>query len=231
MPFGGLSGGQTLVQPTPAVTPTPSTTQGFAPQPTMQPPLSSVSVGFDTNQSYNGWIYFLLSGVQSPGTIARNGIKGFKRETGWDVKAGKGVRGATLTLKNMPPCEGSIVLQLVTAADFTAWDAFVSAVLAIPIESQQADGLSIFYPQFASIGLTTVVVKHFTGPEYQGKGLYHATIEIIEWSPPPNVSIVATVASTSPDQPDSDSSTPPPEDPRIVALQAQIAAASQAATP
>jgi hypothetical protein len=187
----------------------------------------------------NLWTYFLLRGSPSPGSIPRGGIRGFPRETGWDVKKGKGTKGATLTLKDQPPCEGSITLQLIgpggfyatgqPSTDFAQWDTFVSNVLAISPEQQKAEGLAIFHPAFAAIGLTSVVVKHYTPLEHQGRGLYTATIQMIEWTAPPSVSIVSTVSSNAPDNATPDAVTP--QDPRITALQAQIAAASQANQP
>ena len=207
-----------------------------------------------TDPTINSWLYFRLLGSVSPGTIARGGVKGFKRETGWDIKKGKGTAGATLTLKDRPPCEGSITLQLVgpggmyafgrTAAiggagdqsnqgaqfsnDFSEWDQFVANVLSInPLIQQGLGGLAIYYPGLASIGLTAVVVKHYTGLEHVGKGLYHATIEMIEYGPPPAKSVVQTPASLSPDNPGDGSTAPAPQDPRIAALQQAIAAASR----
>jgi hypothetical protein len=188
-----------------------------APSPTLNPIDNS-----------NLWMYFTLRGIPSPGTIPINGIKGFKRETGWDKKAGKGTQGATLTLKTLPPVEGTITLQLITPTDFNNWDIFVSKVLAIAPAKQKASGLAIYHPQFASIGLVSVVVADYTGPEYQGKGKYYATIKLIEWQAPPPVSIVATVGQTFPDLPDSDVSPPNPE---IAALQAQIATLQHANQP
>jgi hypothetical protein len=228
MPFGGLSGGVPLTPPA-ATAPQASGASSVAVSPTLQPPLG-YSLAWDQNSATNSWMYFTLSGVKSPGTIPRGGVKGFRRETGWDEKAGKGTQGATLTLKTKPPVKGSITIQLITPQDFTDWDNFVLAVLSIPVTNQQADGLSIFYPQFSSIGLTTVVIAHYTGPEEVKPGLYYVTIEMIEWSPPPATSIVATVAATAPEQ-DNTQNAPPPQDPRITQLQAQIAAASQAASP
>jgi hypothetical protein len=189
---------------------------------TLAPPLSPYQPNWDPSIGYNAWNYFTLSGVPSPGTIVRGGVKGFKRRTGWDIKTGKGTKGATLTLKDQPPCKGSITIQLLTAADLAAWDSFVAAVLSVPTADQQTDGLSIFYPAFSSIGLTAVVIEEYDPPEYvQGKLL--ATITMIEWSPPPNTSIVVTPSAVGPDQ-DAGSNQPAPQDPRIAARLAQIAA-------
>jgi hypothetical protein len=192
---------------------------------TVQPPLSLVVVN-PIDSAANSWIKAQLSGVPTPGTIPPGGLKGFKRETGWDVKKGKGTQGATITLKDQSPVEGSVTLQLVTSQDFRDWDDFVENVLDLNPADQVANGLSWYYPGHTSIGLNAVVVKHYTGIEYQGRGMYHATFEVLEWFQPPPKSIVQTVASTEPDQ-DEDGQTTP-EDPRITAMQAQIAAANQA---
>jgi hypothetical protein len=196
-----------------------------SPQPTLLPPLTTVSVGYDVGQ--NPWLAPKLSGVSLPGTIVvPGGLQGFKRQTGWDIQAGKGTAGAQLILKDQPPVGGTVTMQLVTAADFAAWDAFVFAVLSISREDQKANGLSWYYPGHASIGLTVVVVENYTGPVPQKPGgVFHVTIQIIEWSPPPATSIVQTVASTSLDADDAStfSNQPANQDPRITALQNQIA--------
>ena len=195
-----------------------------------------------TALSANSWMWAFLNGTPTPGTIPRGGMKGFKRETGWDEKKGKGTKGATLTLTSEPPVKGTIHLQLIgpgglyafggsqPTTDFAQWDNFVSRVLSIPAAQQKAQGLSWYYPGTAAIGLTTVVVKHYGGPEYIGKGLYICEIQLIEWTPPPPASIVATVASKKgdayTDRPGPND--PKPVDPRIEALQAQIKQASAA---
>jgi hypothetical protein len=194
-----------------------------SPSTTIQPPLSIAYVAVNQSLGYNSWLSWQLSGVPCPGTLIRpGGVQGFKRETGWDIKKGKGTEGATLTLKDMPPCEGTFTNQLITPTDLSDWDDFVYAVLSISTKDQQADGLSVFYPGLSSIGLTAVVVKDYTPVIYMGGGKYHVSVTLIEWNPPPNISIVKTVAATAPDQDMPD--TPPTEDPRITALQAQIAA-------
>jgi hypothetical protein len=175
----------------------------------------------------NEWMRFTLNGVDSPGTIARDGVKGFKRETGWDIKKGKGTQGATLTRKSIPPVEGTFTLQLFTDPDFAAWDNFVARVLSIDPKVQEEQGLLLYYPGFSSIGLTSVVVKHYTPPRHMGKGMYHVEVELLEWQQPPPQSVVQTVNGTAPDK-STAGSPPPPPDPRITALQAQIALLNQA---
>ena len=226
------------VEATPAERAAAAASSGRTSQPTTPAPSISLS---PTVTDVNAWLYFKLLGTNSPGTIPRGGVRGFKRETGWDIKAGKGTKGATLTLKSQPPCKGSFILQLIgpggfyawggPSTDFAQWDAFAANVLSInPTIQQGLGGLAIYYPGFASIGLTAVVVAHYTGPEHIGRGMYHATIDLIEYCPPPPVSIVATPTSLKPDNPEAPGG-PTPVDPRIAALQAAIAAANKASQP
>jgi hypothetical protein len=190
------------------------------------PPISGIAVPY-VQSGPNSWMTYMFGGVMSPGTIPVGGIKGFRRETGWDIKKGKGTRGATLTLKDMPPCEGSILSQLFTEQDIGYWDDFVAAILSIPVTQQQADGIAIYHPSFVAIQLTAVVVKHFLPIEYMGKGMYHAGVELIEWHQPPPVSIVKTVSAVKPDLPGGDA--PPQQSPRNAQRFAQIAATEAAA--
>lgn len=177
----------------------------------------------------NAWMRVSINGLQTPGTIPRGGMRGFKRATGWDKKMGKGTKGATLTLKSAPPVEGEITLQLFTPKDFEDWDNFVAQVLSIAPEKQKAEGLTIWHPRFQSIGLTTVVVESYEPPDHMGKGLYHATISLIEWQQPPAQSVVSTVAATAADSTNDQTLAPPP-DPRITALEQQIGLLTQAAS-
>jgi len=168
----------------------------------------------------NDWQYFTIGGVNSPGSIPPDGIKGFKRETGWDVKKGKGTVGATLTLNGRPPCKGTIELDLITSADFAGYDNLIAQVLAVDAKAQQQTGFGIYHPAFTSIGLTQVVVAYYTPPLPSGtKRKYRVTIEFIEWQPPPPVSAVSTPASAAPD---GSSKGPKPPSPERLAKQQQI---------
>jgi hypothetical protein len=167
-----------------------------APSPTLDPRTNSVL-----------WSYIVLNGIPSPGSIPRGGVRGFKRKTGWDKQRGKGTQGAKLTIVTVPPVDGEIAFQLIAgfdaqgrnSTDFEDWDAFVKGALTVsPAKpGQQAQGLTISYPGFASIGLTSVVVEDYSPPDHVGKGLYIATIKLCEWQQPPPVSIVKTVTKTA----------------------------------
>jgi hypothetical protein len=189
--------------------------------------MSAPSATLSPISNANDWMYALIAGIPTPGTIpARGGFKGFKRETGWDVKKGKGTQGAYLTLTTLPPAEGTITFQLLTDADFAQWDALVTGALSISPAKQKANGLTIYHPRFASIGLVAVVVKDYEPPDHVGKGLYLASVELIEWSKPPAVSIVSSVVKTT-----LPTVTITGEDPEVARLQAQIEQASAGAAP
>lgn len=166
----------------------------------------------------NSWLYARISGIPTPGTIPKGGMRGFRRETGWEEKKGKGSQGATLTKVSAPPVKGTVTLQLYVPQDFSDWDAFVASVLTVDQGEQAAAGLQWYYPGHNSIGLVSVVIASYTGPELVGAGIYHATIDVIEWAQPPAQSIVSTVATTLPDQGNS-SGTGPVGLAGVVALQ------------
>lgn len=192
------------------------------PLPTVPPFLGTggIPVG-QVSGSAQEWHRFSLLGIKSPGTIPKGGVRGFRRETGWDKQAGKGTQGATLILKTRPPCEGSIICQLFTTQDFVDYDSFVQRAAGLDPTKQKAEGLPIYYPGFSGIGLTRVVVEYYTGPEHQGKGLYNVEFKLIEWNKPPPVSIVKPITTTAPDLP----SAGVPLDPRIQAAQDDVAEA------
>lgn len=176
----------------------------------------------------NAWMFFTLNGVHSPGTIALGGMKGFKRNQGWDKKKGKGTQGATLTRTTIPPAEGTFTLNLITDDDFAAWANFVAQALAIDAKQQQEQGLNVYHPAFEylSPALTTVVVEDYTIPmEHGGKRKYQVEIKLCEWQQPPPKSVVSTVAGSKPDQ---NPPGPTPPDPRVAALQTQIGLLNQA---
>lgn len=54
-------------------------------------------------------------------TPGRCKVEGFERKNDYDKKKGKGTRGATQTLKEQPPAEGSITFWAWTVAQRAAW--------------------------------------------------------------------------------------------------------------
>ena len=197
-------------------------------QSTIPASLSTYQPQINAGNPWNAWLVFQLGGLTCPGTIVRGGIKGFKKRTGWDAKAGKGTAGGTMTIKGLPLCKGSITVQLLTQQDQADLDSFIAAVCAITPSDQSADGLSFYHPSIP--WLTAVVIGHpgdeggYTPYEYD-KGKLLWTIDLTEWRPPVATSVVATPASVAPEQ-DNGVNQPAAVDPRIAAKEAELQAVS-----
>lgn len=145
------------------------------------------------------WTTVEVAGVESPGVIAVDGIQGFERKTGWDIKAGKGTQGATLTLKTMPPAEGSFEFLLWSPEDFDDWQTFRKVLKYNPTRTTPAtaaDALDIYHPALADLGISRVVTAEVSPVRHKGRGLYTVSVKFIEWQNPPPVSIVATTSSS-----------------------------------
>ena len=147
----------------------------------------------------NSWLRMQIGGVYTP-TIPRGGLRGFLRETGWDELHGKGSKGAKLIRKTAPPLRGAVTFQLFRDADFQQWDYLVANVLYdAPSPTNPADGITIYYPAFTSVGFSKCVVKSYSPPDHMGRGMYHTIVELIEWQQPPPTSIVKAVQKSGPD--------------------------------
>lgn len=164
------------------------------------------------------WHKFLLGGSFSPGSITVDGVRGFGLKTGWDVKKGKGQLGATITLVEQPPVEGAFELQLINDQDYQDWIEFIP-VMAVAADKQRAKGIDIWYAGFAGLDISAVLIREIPVPRHVGRGRYLVTIEMIQWLPPPPVSIVSTVNTSAPLQLNAPGDEP---DPVEDAQQAQI---------
>lgn len=118
-------------------------------------------------------------------------VSGFKRDFGWDIKKGKGTKGATLTLNEFPPAEGKLLFSLVSDEDFAKWAEFKKQFDYDPPKTTKT-AVDIYHPALADLSITSVVCKSFSMIEHQGKGLYQVTVELIEYLPPPPAPAVVT---------------------------------------
>lgn len=133
-----------------------------------------------------------IDGVENPGIIAPGGISGFKRETEWDVKKGKGTKGGTMTLSQLPPAKGSIKFLLWSDFHFEAWDTIYRARFKFDPTKKTKNAVDIFHPALAKLDIHSVVTESI-GPETpEGKGLWSITVELAEYLPPPPKNITST---------------------------------------
>ncbi len=135
-----------------------------------------------------GWDYVLVAGHISPG---RCEVSNAKRSQAFDVKRGKGARGATLTYTGVVPAEPRIKLWFWLPQHFDQWNDFLP-LLQYDGTKAEVKAVAIYYPSLADVGISSIVVKDIGAIEYESTGLYSVTIETIEYLPPPKASEVST---------------------------------------
>ena len=145
-----------------------------------------------------------IAGIDSPGLAQVGDVS---REYEWDVKVGKGAFGSTTTFTGRVPAEFSVLFTLWKSAHFGQWSRFVKRLKYDPtkirynIETRWVSGVDavgIYHPSLAQLDIKSVVIKKINGLSHKGKGVYEASIEFLEWFPPPKISVVATPASSTP---------------------------------
>ncbi len=122
-----------------------------------------------------------LGGVLSPGQV--KSISGHDRKYNWDVKAGSGQKGATTTLKDVPPLEFAVTFFLADEAEFVAWDTFATLILST-VSGPTPKALDIYQPDLAANDISSVVLASFGGVVHDGKGGQTITVKFQEYKPP-----------------------------------------------
>jgi hypothetical protein len=133
------------------------------------------------------------------------------RPFGWDVKKGKGADGATLTHTGRQLAKFKARFQLWTPAHFFAWAAWSEILKYEPTKGRPVTALDIFHPALVAIDVSSVIVVNLGAPTHKGKGLYEATVEFLEYRPPPPVKATATPSQSSPDGDLPDKPVQPPD--------------------
>jgi len=143
----------------------------------------------DNAQDYD---FCEVDGEENPGIIAPGGVTGFKRDTEWETKKGKGTKGGTATLVQLPPAKGSIKFLLWTAAHFEAWDQTFRKQFKYDPTKKTKNAVDIFHPILAKQDVHSVVTESI-GPETsEGQGLWSITIDLLEYLPPPKKTVTGT---------------------------------------
>lgn len=149
-------------------------------------------------------------------------VSGFKRSTEWDIKVGKGTKGATVTLSQLPPAEGSIKFQMWTAEHFRFWDEEFRPLFLYDPTKKTVNAVDIYHPFLAELGIKSVVCKSIGVIVHEGKGLYSVTVELLEYLPPPKKSATSTPSGSTADK-NKAGKTGGSDDPIADAQQAEIA--------
>lgn len=130
-----------------------------------------------------------IAGVECPGICV---LTGFARSAEWDIKKGRGTKGGTATLSQLPPSKGSIEFSLWTDAQFEFWNTTYRKLFIVDPTRKGGSAMDIYHPALAEIGVHSVVVEEIGALEHKGKGLYSITVKVIEYLPPPKKTITST---------------------------------------
>lgn len=149
---------------------------------------------FTNPQSYDK---VKVAGLECPGIVPPDGISGFSREIAWDVKKGKGTKGGSMTLEQLPPAKGSIKFLLWTAEHARAWDEYFRALFKYDPTKKKKDAIDIYHPALAKNGVYSVVTEKISPETYEGPGLYSITVDLHEYLPPPKKTVTSSPAGSS----------------------------------
>jgi hypothetical protein len=166
------------------------------------------------------WSYITIGGAKSPGLA---NVGECKRKNVWDVKRGKGARGATITYTGEEPATFAVTFTLwrvpgVTSPlqggvdDFAAWDLFRPLLKYDPTKAT-IQAIDIFHPSLVDIDVVSVVTESIGNIQHKGKGRYEVVVEFLEYYPPPAANATASPAGSATGVPTSAGGNFPPNVP------------------
>lgn len=136
--------------------------------------------GLDPFRYPEEWQAIYIAGHKSPGLAI---VKNASRGNEWDVKRGKGAKGATITYTGDVPAEFSVEIQLWKPQHYADWLSF-QTLLAYDASKKKIQAIQISHPSLATQQITAVVTKKVTCPEQREPGLYIVTIDFLEFRVP-----------------------------------------------
>jgi hypothetical protein len=129
----------------------------------------------------------VLGGVSSPGKVT---LSGHDRKVTWDVKTAPATKGASTTLKEVPPIEFTATFYLVKDVaqgldDFADWPAFQD-VIESSVNGTTPRALDIYHPDLASQRppIASVCKAMVGGAVDDGKGGRTIVVKFQEYQPP-----------------------------------------------
>lgn len=171
--------------------------------------------GNDPISNPSAWNTTVIAGIASPGYCT---VKEHDRRNEWDIKKGKGVKGATITYVQRPPAQFSVDYYAgyydasgAGGADhFAAWDAFQPLLRYDPTK-KTPQAIDIYHPALADVEIASVVTESIGGWEHVGDFLFRRTVKFLEYFPPPAKSATGS-PSGSVDKKSGGPAPPPPPD-------------------
>lgn len=120
-----------------------------------------------------------LAGVRSPGVVT---LSGHDDKVDWDVKAGSGQKGASMTRKGATPPEFKASFFLADGEDIGAWPAFRDLINSTTTGTTKA--LDVYHPDLAEVGITAIVKATLHGVVHDGKGGQTRAVTFQVYAPP-----------------------------------------------
>lgn len=120
-----------------------------------------------------------LAGATSPGVVK---LSGHDDKTMWDVKAGSGQSGASLTRKGAPPPEFTATFYLADGDEIDAW--FYFRALINSSVAGETTALDIYHPDLEANGIKSVVKGTIGGTVHDGKGGQTIAVKFQVYAPP-----------------------------------------------
>jgi hypothetical protein len=146
------------------------------------------------------WDRLIVGDVPSPGYCTWSG---WARKLELDKKKGKGTKGATSTVSQEPPAEGSFEFfiwddgSLGTGRNhFEDWENF-SALLKHDPSKKEVTALGVFHPALDAIDVRSVICEEIGAPEPKGDGMWSVQCKFSEYLPASAKNITSTATTTT----------------------------------
>lgn len=129
--------------------------------------------------------YVLLGGKRSPGVAE---IVGASSPRQWDEREGFGLSGAWIIFRGRGLAKFSIVLHLLSQADWDAWTAWKPLVDKMPTRraagGKDSGALEIWHPHLEALDIKAVAVVEVMQPVQDDLGGWSVEIKLIEFRRP-----------------------------------------------
>lgn len=153
------------------------------------------------------WDVLVIAGKLTPG-LAK--LQEVVRKHEWDVKKGKGAKGATETLTQLPPAEITFEFFVWSKDQCGLWDAILPLFKYDPTR-KTVSAVDVYHPSLADVDVTSVVTVDIGGWTHEGGGLYRRLVKLLEYYPAANADATGTAngsTGTDPNDPNNANNNP-----------------------